>query len=176
MSPDAVTFTVAGASVTLPPATLTALWLEKLRGDPAPIASKRGQPSIGSAWAGKGGIYAGTVRGDVGQPDYGLVVLDAERNDITWNDAMKWAASLDVAGLRDFTLPLRKEQAILFGNVPELFAKEAYWSREEHASDSDSAWCQSFDNGNQSYGRKDGELRARAVRRVPIEQFDPLTI
>jgi hypothetical protein len=176
MNNDTVTLAIAGANVTLPAATLTALWLEKVRGDPAPVALERVMPAIGSAWFGQGGIYAGIVRGDAGQPDYDLIVADAARENINWNDAMKWAGVLDVSGLHDFALPLRKEQAILFGNVPELFAKEWYWSREEHASTSDCAWCQYFDYGHQHYYLKSIELRARAVRRVAICQFDPLTI
>ena len=43
-----------------------------------------------------------------------------------------------------------------------------YWSSTQYAPDAAYAWAQLFNYGNQSYARKDGEFRARAVRRVAI--------
>lgn len=54
-------------------------------------------------------------------------------------------------------------------NVPELFKPEHYWSCEQHASYSDSAWFQNFLNGSQYYWYKYYLFRARVVRSVPIQ-------
>jgi hypothetical protein len=53
--------------------------------------------------------------------------------------------------------------------VRDLFQRTGYWSCEQHASGSDFAWDQDFINGNQDYWDRNGKLRARAVRRVPIQ-------
>jgi hypothetical protein len=50
----------------------------------------------------------------------------------------------------------------------QAFDEAWYWSSTQHASVSDYAWCQDFTNGYQSYYLKGYELRARAVRRLPI--------
>lgn len=50
----------------------------------------------------------------------------------------------------------------------EAFEQEWYWSSTQHASDPDCAWDQDFSYGDQSYGHKFYELRARAVRRLAI--------
>ena len=76
---------------------------------------------------------------------------------------MKWAA--DQGG----DLPNRIEQAMLFASFKDQFKQEAYWSNQQHASDSGYAWCQSFDGGLQIISLKDNGLRARAVRRLVIQ-------
>jgi uncharacterized protein DUF1566 len=50
----------------------------------------------------------------------------------------------------------------------EAFDEVAYWTSTQHASYSDYAWLQYFGNGYQYYWLKDGKLRARAVRRLPL--------
>jgi hypothetical protein len=50
----------------------------------------------------------------------------------------------------------------------QAFDDSMYWSSTQHASDSCYAWCQYFTNGNQGLTIKTIELRARAVRRLPI--------
>jgi hypothetical protein len=122
---------------------------------------KATRPNIGSK--GLHGIYAGTARADDQGPDHILEVLDEAPNKMTYDDAMKWAAS--VGG----TLPTRKQAALLFANVPELFEKEWYWTCEQYAGDEGYAWFQHVDYGNQRNSRKDDELRARAVRRLNLE-------
>jgi hypothetical protein len=155
-----VTLDVAGARVTLPAATLTNLWLEQVRGKAGALI---GYPKIGFAFDDQPGIYAGIVVGDDKfQADYHLVVLDADREALPWADAKAWAASIGGE------LPKRKEQAVMFGNVPQLFEKAWYWSCEEHASYPDYAWAQNFDYGRQHDYRKAFRCRARAVRRIPI--------
>jgi hypothetical protein len=122
-------------------------------------------PRIGAPWPEQGGIYVGLIRGREGSSDCHLVVSEAERSSINWQAAMNWAVRL--AG--DFALPTRAEQALLFANVPELFQKEWYWSCEQAAGDAQSAGCQYFDDGYQSYYLKTDELwAARAVRRIAV--------
>ena len=125
-------------------------------------------PRIGEQWPGQGGIYAGIMRGRDGAPDYHLIVGPEHDGELNWKAAMEWATGVNVNLHKDFTLPFRAEQALLFANVPELFEKTWYWSREQHAAYSDCAWMQDFLNGTQSSSLKDNEWRARAVRRLVI--------
>ena len=159
--PHDITLEVAGARVTLPAATLTNLWLERVRaGDARGTLSP---PKIGSTFPGQPGIYAGLIAGtDELGGDAHLVVLAGDRDDLTWPEALAWAES--VGG----RLPTRREQAILFGNVPQLFEKAWYWSSEQYAGDAEFAWFQDFLNGTQGYRPKASRCRARAVRSIPI--------
>jgi len=153
--------------------TLATALLERLmNGSGGPMAGRpitdANMPAIGQPWPGQGGTYAGICRGRDGASDYHLIVADEENDGAKWQAALKWAEKLTAGGHKDFTLPWRAEQAILFGNVPELFQKEYYWSRERRAEHSDYAWYQSFTNGHQDgYGHLNS-LRARAVRRLAI--------
>lgn len=170
MSIDTVTLNVAGAVVTLPAETLTKLWLDQVRQTSLVAA----QPAIeavriGAQWRSEGGIYVGVARGREGKPDYHLVVAELEQESIAWQAAMDWAKGLTVDGHRDFTLPTRSEQALLFANTKDIFAEAAYWSSETYADAAGYAWCQGFITGYQTYGHKNDALRACAVRRVPIQ-------
>lgn len=125
-------------------------------------------PRIGAEWPEQGHfIYAGVMRGRNGAPDYHLLVHPDDKSAINWTDAKAWASDLGCE------LPFRAEQSLLFANVPELFERDWYWSSEEHASNSDYAWVQNFNDGNQSYYHKGVESRARAVRRFEIFQNAP---
>lgn len=128
---------------------------------------KRLAPAIGAQW--EGGIYAGIMRGRDGAPDYYLIVGD----ELTGKGGMSWNAAMALFSQsgkgEDWSLPFRKEQALCFANVPELFEQKAYWSCEPYAGGDASAWYQSFHLGTQSHWRKDYEFRARAVRRIVIE-------
>lgn len=132
------------------------------------LESTQALPPIGDTSSGQGGVYAGLCRGMGGKPDYHLFVHADEKDSINWQAAIDWAKTLEVDGHKDFTLPTRREQSVLFGNVPELFQKEWYWSCEAHAATAYSAWSQSFDTGDQYYYLKDYDTRARAVRRIII--------
>ena len=124
-------------------------------------------PHIGAAWP-SGGIYAGIMRGVNGAPDAHLIVHGDQKDKITYDDAMKWAQQLAADESYPWALTTRAEQAVLFGNVPELFEKEYYWSCEPYAGGRAYAWYQSFHSGYQGGGHKNGQLRARAVRRSII--------
>lgn len=133
------------------------------------LGASEPHPRIGHRWAYQGGIYAGVTRGVNGAPDCHLVVSEQEAPAVAWADACKFAADLEEDGHRDFTLPTRAELALLFANVKELFAGDWHWSGEQCAGAAEYAWFQSFANGIQFTNHKGNELRARAVRRVPLE-------
>jgi hypothetical protein len=116
----------------------------------------------------EGGIYAGVTTNKEGQL-YMLVLLNAKApGDLEWKPAMAWAASVEG------DLPTRVEAALLFANVRSQLAKEWHWTNEEHESDASYAWLCSFGNGNQDDSHKGAEGAAVAVRRLPLQSFDPL--
>lgn len=137
----------------------------------APTITSSNIPPIGDLWPGQGGIYAGMIRSREGSISQHLIVYPEALDESNWTTATEWAKKLELEGHSDFTLPWRREQSVLFGNVPELFKPEYYWSREQHAEGNEYAWCQGFDVGGQDFKRKHFRLRARAVRR-----FNHLTI
>ncbi|QLG87678.1 DUF1566 domain-containing protein [Chitinibacter bivalviorum] len=110
----------------------------------------------------EGEHYAGFLVGKDGVAGHHVILLPEQAEDIKWADAVKWAAE------QGGELPTRREQALLFANLKEQFKAAWYWSSETHASDSNCAWIQGFDNGYQNYYDKTNEFRARAVRRLAI--------
>ena len=113
-----------------------------------------------------GEFYAGTVFGENGA-DYHLILLDGEKESTNWADATAWSKSLGGQ------LPDRRDLRLLWVNAKDKFSDSGYyWSCETYASYESYAWIQRFDGGNQYYGRKSGYYRARAVRRLPIQQFN----
>ena len=111
--------------------------------------------------------YAGIITGKDGEPSYHLVLLPGQADDIAWDKAMEWAGKQ--GGEYVASLPTRREQALLYANLKEEFEERAYWSCEAHESESGWAWYQFFYDGYQGTGNRGNELRARAVRRLPIE-------
>ena len=93
---------------------------------------------------------------------YHLILLPGDNDDATHAAQIEWAQS--IGG----DLPSRVEQALLWERARDQFKKDWYWSNETHHSDSGWAWSQHFSSGGQRYRYKDFELRARAVRRLPI--------
>jgi hypothetical protein len=110
----------------------------------------------------EGEIYAGLLLGKDGEPDQHIFLLPGQVTDVTWSDAKKFAEK--AGGM----LPTRREQALLYANLPEQFDKRWYWSCEQPAGYPDCAWVQGFSIGRQSYGLKSDQYRARAVRRSPL--------
>ncbi|WP_068635048.1 DUF1566 domain-containing protein [Thauera butanivorans] len=108
-----------------------------------------------------GEIWAGIAVED-GAPAHHLILLPGDVKGVTHEAATEWAASIGGG------LPTRKEQALLFANLKDQFEEAAYWSAQRRESDPDYAWYQHFGFGNQGYTRRDTQLRARAVRRLPI--------
>ena len=126
-------------------------------------------PRIGQEWPGSGGIFAGLVRGQDGASDYLLILGPEKEIECNWQDAMDWAAGLDINDHADFTLPTRAEQSILLGNLRDQFEPGWYWSCEQHAARSVYAWMQHFGYGSQGGHLKSFVFRARAVRRLIIQ-------
>jgi hypothetical protein len=77
--------------------------------------------------------------------------------------AAQWAHELAIGQFDDFYLPARRELALMYANVPELFKKEWYWSSTQYSEAC--AWIQHFYDGGQGDYWKNGGYRARAVRR-----------
>lgn len=109
-----------------------------------------------------GETYVGAI-GDASGKIHHVILLPGDNAADPWKDQMAWAKS--IGG----DLPNRIEQAMLFASFKDQFKQVAYWSNQQHASVSGYAWFQGFGYGTQRDTRKDGELRARAVRRLVIE-------
>ena len=92
-----------------------------------------------------------------------VVLLPGELKRGTWKAAQDWAKK------QGGELPTRREQSLLFANLRDMFERDWYWSGEQYASDAGYAWSQHFHNGYQDRWSTYGELRARAVRRLPLE-------
>lgn len=106
--------------------------------------------------------YAGIITGESANPSYHLVLLPNQVENADWEEAKAWATG------QGGDLPTRREQALLYANLKEEFEERAYWSCEAHESDFGWAWYQYFYDGYQDSLDRSSELRARAVRRIPI--------
>jgi hypothetical protein len=155
--------------------------LKGLRGDRAiraadlsPVISTpapSNPPRIGQPWPAQGGTYAGICRGDNGAPDYHLILCSAKPGrDLAWLAALEWAASLDIDGHTDWSVPNRRESALLFANLRDQVEPSWHWTSEQYSADG--AWGQWFDVGSQDYDDKGNGGRVRAVRRLVIQSFD----
>lgn len=134
-------------------------------------------PRIGDFWEAEGGIYAGRLIDDQDRV-YALVVARSagEFVRVSWQQASTKAAALDLEDYVDWTLPNRMEALAMYQRLherlkggDEAFAEEVYWTSEQSASDSGTAWGQGFYGGGQGSWGKDDDTRARAVRRVVIQ-------
>ena len=159
-----LTLNIRGATVSIPEAEIERLWLASVR-EEAPAARIK-LPRIGSPWS--GGIYAGIVRGDAGQRDYHLIASNDEIVRAVWGAAMVWASNLTPHSGRSWKLPARRDQVILNGNLPELFAAEWYWSSEEYVPYEAYAWAHHFGAGSQHGHHRGTWCRARAVLHIPV--------
>ncbi len=132
--------------------------------EPQPVAAAAAPaaPVIGQPWPGIEGIYAGVSRGENGEPDAHLVLLNAvPPGNLTWQAAVDWALGLD-DGAR---LPTRFESALLYAHLQDKLDTERWhWTGTQYSSNG--AWRQHFGYGNQDGSTKKAEARARAVRRL----------
>jgi hypothetical protein len=104
--------------------------------------------------------YSGLMLDAEGKPSHHLVLLPNKTGDVTWQGAKDFAA--EIGG----ELPTRREQALLFANLPDQFDKVWHWSGEQ--SSVLAAWIQYFYDGSQSNTSKYGEFAVRLVRRLPL--------
>ena len=108
--------------------------------------------------------YVGAIISADGTQCHHIILLAESKEDINWQDAIEWAKS--IGG----DLPNRCESALLFAAKKDQFANEWHWTNEQHAGNSDCAWMQAFDHGTQLNDHKSNEHRARAIRRVLIQE------
>lgn len=78
--------------------------------------------------------------------------------------AAEWAAGLSIGGHHDWYLAARRESALCYANVPELFDKVYHWTSTQYSPYG--AWCQDFYGGGQNSNGEDYGFSVRAVRRV----------
>ncbi|WNC90913.1 DUF1566 domain-containing protein [Paraburkholderia sp. FT54] len=111
----------------------------------------------------EGEVYVGAI-GDKNGDFHHVILLPSDNDGATFEAQLEWAKN--IGG----DLPNRIEQAMLFANFRDQFQKDAYWSNTPDTDPGYSgwAWFQHFLNGNQFISPKYHELRARAVRRLPI--------
>lgn len=132
----------------------------------APVATQ--VPAIRHRWPGLNGTYAGVAAGVGGAPDHHLVLLDdkpAER--MNWKDSLAWAKTMGA------DLPTRDESALLYAHLRDQFEPGYHWTSTQYSDDF--AWLQNFVTGYQGDLGKDDEVRARVVRRLPLQSFNPST-
>ena len=132
----------------------------------SPVAAAAALPRIGQRLPDHGGIYAGIAKGEDGQPDHHLILLDDKpASTLNWKAAVAWGAKVGDG------LPTRDESALLYAHLRDEFESGWHWTGTQDSSYG--AWSQYFNNGGQvSYGKK-FEARARAVRRLPLQSFNP---
>ena len=112
--------------------------------------------------------YAGTPLTPEGRPAHHLFLLDARPGQrMTWQQAKDWAAS--VGG----ELPTPQEQSLLYANCRDALPRDWRWSNKQDEEDTSYAWYCSFINGLQSINHKSYGGSAVAVRRLPLESFNP---
>ncbi len=109
----------------------------------------------------EGEIYVGSI-GDAQGNLHHIILLPGDNDDANWEAQMEWAKS--IGG----DLPTRIEQAMLWASHRDQFKHDWYWSNEVLQAESGWAWYQLFGYGLQDHIHKGHELRARAVRRLPI--------
>ncbi|VWD01870.1 hypothetical protein BLA17378_05294 [Burkholderia aenigmatica] len=111
----------------------------------------------------EGEIYLGIITNTAGEQHH-VVLLPGDNDDATWQAQMEWAKS--IGG----DLPTRIEMLFLLENHRDEFERDAYWTCQPDTDPGYSgwAWYQYFGNGDQDDDVQTNELRARAVRRLPI--------
>lgn len=106
-----------------------------------------------------GEVYVGVVI-ENGRPHH-VVLLDGDKAGLDHAKALVWA--MEQGG----DLPSRMEALLLFQTQREAFKRDWYWTNAPR--EPGFAWYQHFHDGPQYWGTVYFELRARAVRRIPIE-------
>ncbi|TWC17134.1 hypothetical protein FBY06_11818 [Pseudomonas sp. SJZ085] len=158
--------------------------------DAAPATSS--VPAIGEYWPGQGGVYVG-IRHYPDGPHH-LIVGTEDLGRFAWGEcgtdtgatsrthgilntntlleaggsfpAAEAAANYTSDGHSDFCLPSIGELNQVWQYVPDLITEGYYWSSSQRSASC--AVSLDFVDGYQSNTGKDGELRVRPVRRLPI--------
>ena len=116
--------------------------------------------------AAEGETHIGAIGNKAGEI-YHLILLAGESEPAPHKRQIEWAKS--IGG----DLPTKLEAMMLFVHAKDQFKPEAYWTGDIYVDrngveDPAWAWCQLFSDGYQSHYNRLSELRARAVRRLPI--------
>jgi hypothetical protein len=189
---QALTRRFGAAELTVPADELFSAWLKQQLGKSINVG--RDVPSIGALWAGEGGHNGGLARDADGKPYWLIVPptevssftgewggygtdepgaksdFDGLANTIALCDstvdhpAAQRCRQLVHEGHNDFYLPAKREGAVLYANVPELFEK--VWHYTSTQCSPIIAWGQYFADGYQDYADKYDAGRFRAVRRL----------
>lgn len=191
----------AGITLTAPRQTVVDALLERLA-TPAPIGltaeliATSQPPAIGKFWHGQGGIYAGLMRGEDGQPDYHLIVPTdpaAYIEEIAWGGYKhdEPDATHERDGLANTQALVDSDEehpaaewavGLVIDGHDDLYlparrelrlcwvnVPELFAEGYYWSSTQSSpyyAWLQNFDDGGQGFDHEYGQGRARAVRRV----------
>ena len=107
----------------------------------------------------KGEVYVGITLHD--DKLHHLILLPGSTK-TAWKAAGEWAKA------QGGVLPSRHDGLVLLKHARALFERAYHWLDEQLAVDSSYAWLQSFGWGTQFNIDLEGELRVRAVRRVPV--------
>lgn len=128
-------------------------------------------PAIGQPWPGiEGSLYAGIAAAEDGQSDGHLVLLpDVPADELRWDAAQVWAEGLGNGA----HAPSRTESALLYAHLRAVFQTDWHWTSTAYSTDGSYAWIQRFSSGGQNGSHKSYEGRCRAVRRFPLQSFDP---
>ena len=115
----------------------------------------------------EGETYIGAI-GDKNGDAYHLVLLPGDNGPASHAAQLEWAKG--IGG----DLPNKLESAMLFAHAKGEFKPDWYWTSETFIDPYDPkddgwAWCQDFGTGRQRSYHKNTKLRARSVRRVPVE-------
>ena len=105
-----------------------------------------------------GETYAGAVI-ENGRPHH-VILLDGDKAGLNHTKALVWAIA------QGGDLPSRMEALLLFQTQRQAFKRDWYWTNAP--LEPGYAWCQHFISGLQYWPNVYDELRARAVRRLPI--------
>ena len=126
-------------------------------------------PEIGQHLPELGGTYIGIASDIKGGATGHLVLLDARPAACRpWGDAMGWAKALG----NDARLPTRAEALLVFANTTNRPTSGWHWTCEE--DDASSAWDCYFYFGGQDADHMSAAGAAVAVRRLPLQYFNPL--
>ncbi len=155
---EEITVEVGDSRIVVPRARLISALFDDILGSTPKVAPEFRMPSLG-----EDEYYAGILLGKNDRAAHHLILLPSEIEAADWKRATTWSQSIGGE------LPTRREQALLYANLPEQFKSAYYWSDEQHAENADYAWSQNFGDGSQSCYRKHFECRARAVRRLMIQ-------
>ena len=158
-------------------------------------------PLPGEYWHGQGGYYAGIIHNPENGARWHLIMAPTAFGPAKWMEKherienancfydglantqhmiasehdhpiIDHIVNAQIEGHFDFYLPALRELCLLSINTKHIYERACYWSSSQH--DAIYAWFQDFSDVYQYLGNKVYERAARAVRRLPIQEVNPL--